>query len=131
MAGNSETSRFGSLVERIIDYAFSRWHHHKVVDRATFDAYQVMMVPDEGLIEFIARMLINTSHPVNDANMFQVGQVSVHRALCKFGAQLEELGHTCWSIVLHQNLDELSSTGGVHQTMFTQPSSHLTVQEFC
>lgn len=85
------------------------------------------MVSDEFFGQFVSGVVIVPRHSVDDLHRLQVGQVSIHRALGQSGSSFQQFWNRGRAPELQEEIDELSSTGRVHQTGSTKSLSDLIV----
>lgn len=85
------------------------------------------MVADEFLGQFVSCAVVVTRNLVDDLHSFQVGKVSIHRALGQSRSSFQQLRHRRWASELQQEIDQLSSASRVHQTGLAKSLSNLVV----
>ncbi len=85
------------------------------------------MVADEFLGQFVSGVVVVTRNLVDDPHSFQVGKVSIHRALGQSRSSFQQLRHRRWATKSQKEIDQLSSASRVHQTGLSQSLRHLVV----
>lgn len=127
VSGESESTLFGRPFQRAVDGVLRIGRHDKVSHDTALDADQVVVMPDEVFVKFVASVIVATCDFVHDPGTFEVGEVPIYGALCQLRPMLYELRNAGGMPDVQQGIDELSSATCVDKVSGTETTTNFCV----
>ena len=114
MTGRLETTVADGITEQVLDALLSARGHNKVVDSTALDADQMVVVAHQIFGEFIPGAIVAADHLLDDPDLLQHREISVHRTLRELGSLGKQVGNGGRATGGREQLDELTSSRCVH-----------------
>ena len=127
VSGESESALFGRPFQRAVDGALRVGRHDKVSHDTALDANQVVVMPDEVLVKFVASVIVAARNFVHHPGTLEVGKVPIYRALRQLRPMLYELRHAGRMPDVQQGINELSSAACIDEVPGTQTATNFGV----
>lgn len=100
MAGEAESGRLRRTTQCDFDRTFGCGCYLEVGDRSASFTNEVMVVPDECLVELVPCVVIAARNLVDDAHSLEIDQIPVHGTLGEARPFLQQISNTRGSTVL-------------------------------